>query len=1256
MLDRDQRAVLEHQGGPLLVLAGPGTGKTTTIVEAVVDRIERRGVDPERVLILTFSRKAAEDLRQRVTARMRRTTRTPLALTFHSYAYALLRREAVMEGRQPPRLLTGPEQLLEIRRLLHGELEEGAPFWPESLREALKTRGFAEELRDFLARAGERGLEAERLVELGRQYGRADWVAAGRFSQRYQERFDLDPELSLDYAELIRAAAALLADPSVRHRERSAYDVVFVDEYQDTDPAQEHLLRHLAGDGRDLIAVGDPDQSIYGFRGADVHGILRFPERFRDRAGRPAPVVALRVSRRSGEDLLAASRRVAARLPAAPAPQPPTTPPYPWTIPTGPTPPPNTPTASPGPSASETPAASESRGVLADARGASAASAVDGSEGQGERPAQRTWERPDRLKARGHRDLVPAPGTDQGEVRVLLADSVSQEAAVVADTLRRAHLIEGLPWHRMAVLVRSAERQVPLLRRALVSAGVPTMVAGDEVPLAQEPGVRPLLTTLRVALTPAALDEAVAEELLTGPFGGTDMLGVRRLRRALKIAENEATQNPDPHPSDVEDEGSPSAVEGEGGPSGVEGEETSSGPEGERPSEVEGEETSSGPEGAESSSVVEDEEAASGPEGANALPGLAGEETSRTDEASRTEASTFGNARDETTPSAGGVATASAGEAISPGGETNGEAVRHEEVGGRGYRADLPRSSGELLIAALRDARELVRIEPHIAVPAERVAKLIATAREAVQAGGTAEDVIWAVWQASGLAERWTDLSLAGGARGAQADRDLDAVVALFDYAARFVDRMPKAGPEVFLEDLSSQEIPGDTLAERAPDGDAVRVLTAHRAKGLEWDLVIVAGVQEGVWPDIRLKGSLLGIDELVELAEGAPLDFTDATAAALAAKQLAEERRLFYVAATRARKRLVVTAVGGEDADERPSRFLSELMPGAVEEATVDDHARWLNLSALVADLRSVVTDASQPETMRKKAAEHLARLARQGVRGAHPSEWYALTELSDDRPLSWPDGIVRISPSSVESFTKCGLRWLLETAVGAAGTSSAQGLGTVVHALAVLATEDLASEELLGKRLDDIWTELDFGGVWFNRKQRRVAEQMIARFMRWQEDNGRTLVATEESFVATVSEGVQIKGRVDRVERDEDGRAFIIDLKTGTSKPRPDELDRHPQLGVYQLAVLLDAFKRHGLSEPGGAALVQVGKAAGKDAKEQAQPPLDQADNWARDMVDTVAVGMSGPFFQAKVNDGCRTCAARASCPVNDNGGQVC
>nr|BFE83355.1 hypothetical protein GCM10020093_059560 [Planobispora longispora] len=438
-----------------------------------------------------------------------------------------------------------------------------------------------------------------------------------------------------------------------------------------------------------------------------------------------------------------------------------------------------------------------------------------------------------------------------------------------------------------------------------------------------------------------------------------------------------------------------------------------------------------------------------------------------------------------------------------------------------------------------------------------------------------------------------------------------------------------------------------------------MRVMTAHRAKGLEWDLVVVAGVQEGSWPDLRPRGSILSTDDMSARAEGSENENPAEVRAAIASQLLAEERRLFYVAATRARSRLVVTAVGGDDVEERPSRFLGELVPGTGEEAAVvDERSRWLNMSALVADLRAAVCDSTRPEPLRRAAAEHLARLATAGVQGAHPDEWYALTPISDDRPLGWPDDVVRISPSAVESFTKCGLRWLLETSVGAGGTDVARGLGTVVHALAVLAADGMPTEETLAKRLDEVWSELDFGGVWYNRKQRRVAEQMISKFVRWHRENPRELVATEESFIAMVSEGVQIKGRVDRVERDEQGRAVIIDIKTGGSKPSDTDLERHPQLGVYQLAALLGAFQRHGMTEPGGAALVQVGKAAGKDPKEQIQQPLaDDADpGWAHDMVDTVARGMSLPFFNAKVNDGCRTCAARASCPVNESGGQVC
>ncbi|WP_055480716.1 ATP-dependent helicase [Sphaerimonospora mesophila] len=1096
VLDEHQRAVVEHESGPLLVLAGPGTGKTTTIVETVVDRIERRGVDPERVLVLTFSRKAAGELRERITGRMRRTTRTPLALTFHSYAYALLRREAVLADEPPPRLLTGPEQLLEVRRLLLGELEDGARHWPDDMRELLKTRGFAEELRDFLSRAAERGLDGDALVGLGRAQGRADWAAAGEFFKRYQSRFDIDPVPALDYAESIRAAGDLLADGEVRQRERDAYDVVLVDEYQDTDPAQEFLLSQLAGDGRDLIAVGDPDQSIYGFRGADVRGILEFPQRFQTRDGRDAPVIALRVCRRSGPVLLDASRRVARRLPAAPLP---------------------------------------------------------GSGG-------------------GHRDLLPTSETTGGEVKVLLADSESQEAAVVADTLRRAHLIDGVPWSRMAVLVRSTARQLPLLRRALMTAGVPVAVAGDELPIVAEPGVRPFITLLRVVVRREsadaevrreALDVATAEELLTGPLGGTDMIGVRRLRRALRIAENEA-------------------VAGESDAAGY-GEGVGSGPD-----------------------------AAGYGEGAGSEPDA--------------------------------VAADDADSGVGAG-----------PVTGRDVRPGVPRSSDELLVAALWDTNELIHVEPHVAAPVERVARLLKLACEAVRQGRGAEETLWEIWQASGLAERWTEAGLSGGHRGAQADRDLDAVVALFDHAARFTDRLPKAGVAVFLDDLASQEIAGDTLAESAPEGEAVRILTAHRSKGLEWDVVVVAGVQEGIWPDLRLRGSLLGIDTLVELTAGSEPSGPQAEAATLTSKLLAEERRLFYVAATRARRRLVVTAVGGEDTEERPSRFLTELLPEGVEKATTDDRARWLSMPALVADLRSVVCDIGQPEVLRREAAAHLARLARAGVPGAAPSEWYAKTELSDDRPLDWRNGIVQISPSAVETFTECGLRWVLERAVGASESGTSQHLGTVIHAIAVLGTKD--GVDLL-ERLNDVWDNLDFGGVWFNRKQRRVAEQMIDRFARWHKGNERELVETEKAFSVMVADGVQITGRVDRLERDGEGRAVIVDIKTGGSKPRNDEIDRHPQLGVYQLAAMLGAFER--LSGVGGASLLHVGKAAGSkgDAVEQVQPPLDgdPEHNWARDLVENVATGMTQTRFVAQVNDGCRTCAVKTSCPVNDNGGQVC
>ncbi len=213
-----------------------------------MQRVEAGEITPDQALVLTFSRRAAAELRGRIAARLDRTIREPIARTFHSYAFGLLRANAARRGEPPPRLLSGPEQDLVVRELLEGDVEEGGSDWPARLHPALLTRGFAQELRDFVQRAVERGITPRELAQLGRRDQRDDWVAAAKFAEQYAQVSALREAASYDPAELIRAAAGLLrTDPLVLQEIRAAHEFVVVDEYQDTDPAQEELLSLLVG-------------------------------------------------------------------------------------------------------------------------------------------------------------------------------------------------------------------------------------------------------------------------------------------------------------------------------------------------------------------------------------------------------------------------------------------------------------------------------------------------------------------------------------------------------------------------------------------------------------------------------------------------------------------------------------------------------------------------------------------------------------------------------------------------------------------------------------------------------------------------------------------------------------------------------------------------------------------------------------------------------------------------------------------------
>ncbi|MFD5538195.1 3'-5' exonuclease, partial [Streptomyces sp. NPDC127079] len=265
-----------------------------------------------------------------------------------------------------------------------------------------------------------------------------------------------------------------------------------------------------------------------------------------------------------------------------------------------------------------------------------------------------------------------------------------------------------------------------------------------------------------------------------------------------------------------------------------------------------------------------------------------------------------------------------------------GRALRDEE---RASGNALPPPSDALLARALAEPERLAVHDPGYARGAQRLGGLLRKARERLAGGGTAEEALWDLWNGTPWPSRLERAARRGGAAGRNADRDLDAVCALFATAARAEERSGGRGALNFLAEIEAEDIAADTLAGRAVRPDAVRLMTAHRAKGLEWRLVVVAGVQEGLWPDLRRRGSLLEADRIGRDGLAEPL-----TPGAL----LAEERRLFYVAATRARERLVVTAVKAPaDDGDQPSRFLTEL---GVEPQDVTGRARRpLAVAALV-------------------------------------------------------------------------------------------------------------------------------------------------------------------------------------------------------------------------------------------------------------------------------------------------------------------
>ncbi|MDL9936795.1 ATP-dependent DNA helicase [Gordonia sp. ABSL1-1] len=562
------------------------------------------------------------------------------------------------------------------------------------------------------------------------------------------------------------------------------------------------------------------------------------------------------------------------------------------------------------------------------------------------------------------------------------------------------------------------------------------------------------------------------------------------------------------------------------------------------------------------------------------------------------------------------------------------------------------------------------------ATPLIRVLDVIAAAMATHRSRHSVEETLWSAWQATGLERRWAAAAIRGGPGGEQADRDLDAVMAMFEAAGNFADTLPAAGPGGFVDYLSQLHIPRDSRAVSAA-AESVTVLSAHAATGREWDVVAVAGVLDGLWPSLRSRGGVLATGQLVDLLDGIDPEAVDTLARGATA--LADERRLFLVACTRARRRLLVTAVEDGSGDASPSRFIAEIAGAAGSSEDADDAAdmlpldpgvdRVLSLPSLVATLRSVVIDGAahpdgtEPDARTRAAARLLAQLADSDIPGAHPRDWYGLAPPSSDTALWTPDrGPVVLSPSTVDALNKCSLRWLLERSGGRDGDGTPAITGSIVHTLVQAVAGQLDPAEVTAA-LRGIWDRVDTGVGWYSARELQRAEDMLTHFRDWLRLSRADLteVGVELPVDATIAPdgddpAVRLRGRVDRLEQDANGRPVVIDVKTAKTPITKADAEQHAQMAAYQVALA------HGgvvgaPAEAGGARLVYVSSAnRNSGAAERVQDPLtpELLDEWIG-IVRHAARASIGPDYTATPNPGCVHCSLTASCPTQIRGKAV-
>lgn len=443
-----------------------------------------------------------------------------------------------------------------------------------------------------------------------------------------------------------------------------------------------------------------------------------------------------------------------------------------------------------------------------------------------------------------------------------------------------------------------------------------------------------------------------------------------------------------------------------------------------------------------------------------------------------------------------------------------------------------------------------------------------------LRSGDPIDTALYEAWRDDKRAQRWQEIALGTDEAAVAMNRRLDALTVLFDRAKRFVEREPHASLAAFLTDWQRNSVVDDSLAGSS-GRRAVTLTTPAGAVGRQWKVVVVAGVNEGVWPNLKVRDSLLGASRLGEASGDAPLSIIDRRA-----EVLADETRMIVASLSRASERVLVTAVSGEDT--QPSRYLRTLaledLPARFSLGTSEQFGYdALSLEGLAAVLRRDVV-ASTSTTATSESEFALARLARAGVPGAHPITWFGVRGRSTEAPLvALEDGELRLRlyPSGIDSFFECGVNWFVDQYSGSS-PSDAMTIGNILHLAAENEAEFTDRDQMMNYAEQKL-REMNFDAQWVEEIQVKMIRDAAESLWTYLRRAGASVVANEFSvkfdldreLESGLGMKVSVSGRIDRIEQTEAGLR-IIDIKTSATKPRKADVFENRQLRAYQLAHL--------------------------------------------------------------------------------------